>query len=355
MKGSWTYSRHWKGRVRHVNPLLTECSEHSCVEKPHLIVLLDTRESCADLRVAAPVISVTHNSHHLEFIQRSDKSRQSHSGVLLGHKGGQNTSGSRRLHQPCSSRRRSYLIIPCSKNFEDLRSHELMTLYLWEHKGTETALKFDIFYFTFTGWCVRPHWDNKATSGCSLFTGGPQQVALSVWFCRFLPDAFSDAIPKGFTPPPRRGAGICVLSGMCTGIHKKGTIPGSAWRIPAQRSISHHACTSSGPDRPWRREQCRFRNENLGAERDDLRWRPDELRVGSALRTLQTALLALDGVVLLHLRLVVIVQTVDRFPLHVVSLAALSVDCDPHFLQLLFSHLVDMTSSISTSENTRLI
>ena len=49
--------------------------------------------------------------------------------------------------------------------------------------------------------------------------------------------------------------------------------------------------------------------------------------------------LTLNGVVFLHLRLVVVVQAVHRLSLHVFPLAALRVHRGPHLLQLLVSHL----------------
>lgn len=55
--------------------------------------------------------------------------------------------------------------------------------------------------------------------------------------------------------------------------------------------------------------------------------------------------LTLDGIVLLHLCLVVVIQTVDSLSLHVVSLVGLSVDCSPHLLQSLFCHLGYVVSS----------
>lgn len=58
--------------------------------------------------------------------------------------------------------------------------------------------------------------------------------------------------------------------------------------------------------------------------------------------------LTLDGIIHLHLRLIVIIQTVDSLSLHVVFLLGLSVNCNPHFLQSLFCHLEDMVSRSKT-------
>lgn len=49
--------------------------------------------------------------------------------------------------------------------------------------------------------------------------------------------------------------------------------------------------------------------------------------------------LTLDGVVFLHLRLIVIIQTVDGLSLHVVFLVGLSINCRPRFLEPLLGHL----------------
>lgn len=93
-----------------------------------LIVWLDTWESCAHLGVAAPVVGVTHYGHHFEFIQRTNKSRQSHSRMLLGQKSRNKDNGS---VSACSDQQRTsssncHLIVPGSKYLDDLCSHEMM-------------------------------------------------------------------------------------------------------------------------------------------------------------------------------------------------------------------------------------
>lgn len=49
----------------------------------HLVLLLDAREGCPYLRVAAPIIGITYNGHHFEFIQRPDEGWERHSCMLL--------------------------------------------------------------------------------------------------------------------------------------------------------------------------------------------------------------------------------------------------------------------------------
>lgn len=58
-------------------------------------------------------------------------------------------------------------------------------------------------------------------------------------------------------------------------------------------------------------------------------------------KTVRLHCLTLNGVVPLHLGLVVVLQTVDRLSLHVLPLVALSIHCEPGFLQLLLGHLDD--------------
>lgn len=58
--------------------------------RSHLVVLFDARERGSYLGVAAPVIGVTHDGNHLEFLQRSDESGQRDPCVLLRQDGRSN-------------------------------------------------------------------------------------------------------------------------------------------------------------------------------------------------------------------------------------------------------------------------
>lgn len=73
MKGSWTYIKHWRVRCR-LLVIRSSINEQTTPEyAAHLIVLLDAREGCSYLRVAASVVRITYNGHHSEFIQGVDK------------------------------------------------------------------------------------------------------------------------------------------------------------------------------------------------------------------------------------------------------------------------------------------
>lgn len=91
------------------------------------MVLLDAGEGCSHLRVAAPVIGITYNGHHVEFIQRSDESGQRNSCMLLRERNG---SVSMRSHQQCGGSLYSHLIILGRKHLDDLSPHEMMATYL---------------------------------------------------------------------------------------------------------------------------------------------------------------------------------------------------------------------------------
>ncbi|TNN84457.1 Collagen alpha-2(VI) chain [Liparis tanakae] len=80
-------------------------------------------EGCSHLRVAAPVIGVTNNGHHVEFIQRSDESGQRDSCMLL-----------RERHR---------------KHLDDLSPHELMATYL-QADGVKEQSKLEIRYHKVT-------------------------------------------------------------------------------------------------------------------------------------------------------------------------------------------------------------
>lgn len=82
------------------------------------------------MRVGAPVVGITHNGHHLKFMQCSDESGQGHPSMLLRGKSSSDRSSSTGTHQHCAGAAYSHLIIFGSEDFYDLISYELVALHL---------------------------------------------------------------------------------------------------------------------------------------------------------------------------------------------------------------------------------
>lgn len=144
MNGSWTYMRHYEEQEDGslATAIWYRLSEYTSEKRPwtHLIVLLDARESCSNLRIAAPVVGVTYNGHHFQFIQRPNDSRQRHSCMLLGQTGrNRNRSASTYSHQVCCGPLHSHLIILWSEHLDDLISHKLMAMNL--HSGSRKNIR----------------------------------------------------------------------------------------------------------------------------------------------------------------------------------------------------------------------
>lgn len=92
----------------------------------HLVVLLDAREGCSHLRVAAPVVGIADNGHHVKVVQRPDERGQSDGSVLPTL----TVTSLSRCNPPQPPRPQPHLIPLWSKHLDGLSSHEPVAMNL---------------------------------------------------------------------------------------------------------------------------------------------------------------------------------------------------------------------------------
>lgn len=105
------------------------CTLSRCA-RSDLILLFKARERRSYLGVAAPVVGVTHNGHHLKLPQCSDESGQGNPSMLLRGSSGEDRSSSTEDHLPRTPSRRSHLVVFGGEEFYDLSSHEMVAFHL---------------------------------------------------------------------------------------------------------------------------------------------------------------------------------------------------------------------------------